>query len=83
MSLKLKFKGNKTIVETDYPAASSSHKHILDDCGEVVGAMKTYGIKELEVPRHQADGYGIREEFNRELKKKGFKENYFHRWKHW
>ena len=80
MSIKVEKIGKKLIVETDYSGADVDHSMIHGD-RELIGAMKSFGIDNLEGLKRTGVLYSLRESFDEQFKKKtGRSSGYLHPW---
>ena len=77
MSISVKNKGNKIIVETDYAGSDVDHSVIQND-HQLIGAMKVFGINEVKGSGDNSDAlYSTHKDFDNQFKKKFGDGGYF------
>lgn len=77
MSVRVRRKGDKVTVETDYAGSGVDHSMVHSNRG-LTGAMKSFGINEVKGSKRAGATYSLEKDFDNKIKKKyGRDQGYF------
>jgi len=72
MSVRIKVRGDKTIIETDKAGDANLHHLLREYSPRLIASMKTYKIDKLEVRGGTFARSRLYEELDKEVEKAGF-----------